>query len=78
MVPNGQNPLLADVRPRRRRSVAILGPILPQESLSASHTVPVQIRVTLGADLGSLTSELVSTSLRLPGAENRSRESPAH
>lgn len=75
MVPNGQNPLLADVRPR---SLAILGPILPQNCLSASHTVPVQIKVTLRAYLGSLASELVGPNLRLLGAENRPRESPAH
>ncbi len=78
MVSNGQNPLLADVRPRRRRSLAILGSILPPKSISASHTVPVQMKVTLRAYLGSLASELAGPSLRLLGAENRSRESPAH
>ena len=58
--------------------MAILGLILPQKSLSASHTIPVRVKVTLRAYLRSLASELVRPSLRLLGAENRSREGPAH
>lgn len=75
MVSNGQNPLLADVR---SRSLAILGLILPQNCLSAFHTVSIQIKVTLRAYLESLAFELVGPSLRLLGAENRPRESSAH
>ena len=70
MVSIGQNSLLTDIRPRRRRSLAILGPILLQKGLSASHTVPVQFKVALRGYLEWFAPELVSPRLKLLGAEN--------